>query len=203
MKTYTLIAGVNGTGKSSMSGVLQTQRGDLGLIVDVDKIAVEHNCGAYAAGKLAVSRMREALARGESFTQETTLSGERTKRFAREAKEKGYFIRLFYIGLNSAEESVKRIENRVAKGGHGIDRIDVSRRFAKRFEDLLKVLPYCDEAEFYNNENGFEIAGEYREGKIIRRNGSAPEWLTALEKALTAPPQPPAPVGRDDPGTPP
>ncbi len=185
MKTYTVIAGVNGTGKSSMSGVLQTQRGDLGLIVDVDRIAVEHKCGAYAAGKIAVSQMRNALARGDSFTQETTLSGMRTERFAKEAKEAGYFIRLFYIGLDSAEESVKRIENRVTKGGHGIDRKDVSRRFAKRFEDLLKVLPYCDEAGFYDNENGFELVGEYRDGRFTRRNGNAPKWLQLLEKGLS------------------
>ena len=38
MKVYTIIGGVNGTGKSSLTGVLRAQRNDLGVIVDVDRI---------------------------------------------------------------------------------------------------------------------------------------------------------------------
>ena len=35
MKVYTIIGGVNGTGKSSLTGVLRAQHNDLGVIVDV------------------------------------------------------------------------------------------------------------------------------------------------------------------------
>ena len=35
MKTYTIIGGVNGTGKSSLTGVLKTQTTDLGIVIDV------------------------------------------------------------------------------------------------------------------------------------------------------------------------
>lgn len=38
MRVYTIIGGVNGTGKSSLTGVLRAQRNDLGVIVDVDRI---------------------------------------------------------------------------------------------------------------------------------------------------------------------
>ena len=41
MKVYTIIGGVNGTGKSSLTGVLRTQLKDLGRIIDVDKITAE------------------------------------------------------------------------------------------------------------------------------------------------------------------
>ena len=33
-------------------------------------------------------------------------------------KGAGYYIRLSYMGISSAAKSIKRIENRVAKGGH-------------------------------------------------------------------------------------
>ena len=33
-------------------------------------------------------------------------------------KGAGYYIRLYYMGISSAAKSIKRIENRVAKGGH-------------------------------------------------------------------------------------
>lgn len=38
MKTYTIIGGTNGVGKSSFLGSLNEQRDDLGVIVDADKI---------------------------------------------------------------------------------------------------------------------------------------------------------------------
>ena len=38
MKIYTIIAGVNGAGKSSLTGALKAERNDLGQIIDVDKI---------------------------------------------------------------------------------------------------------------------------------------------------------------------
>lgn len=38
MKIYTIIAGVNGVGKSSLTGVLVGETSDLGVIIDTDKI---------------------------------------------------------------------------------------------------------------------------------------------------------------------
>ena len=73
MKTYTIIGGVNGTGKSSLTGVLKTQKTDLGRIIDVDKITAQNGGSAIQGGKIALERIRECLDKGLSFTQETTL----------------------------------------------------------------------------------------------------------------------------------
>lgn len=120
------------------------------------------------------------MEKGISFTQETTLSGARTERTIRRAKERGYTIRLYYIGLDTVEESLGRIANRVAKGGHNIPREDVERRFQSRFADVLRVLPYCDEARFFDNDNGFVEVAEYRNGELIPRVPTPPRWLLEL-----------------------
>lgn len=39
-KVYTVIGGVNGAGKSSLTGVLKKERDDLGMIIDIDKMAL-------------------------------------------------------------------------------------------------------------------------------------------------------------------
>lgn len=129
----TIIGGVNGVGKSSFTGVLKERSTDLGVIVDVDKITAELGWNALAGGKAALRKISECIARGISFTQETTLSGRKTEATAKQVRELGYHVRLFYIGLDSAEESLSRIANRVKRGGHDIPCDDVIRRFAGRW----------------------------------------------------------------------
>lgn len=179
MKLYTIIGGVNGCGKSSLTGALKAERSDLGLLIDVDKLAAQLG-SPVEGGKAAVRKIDECLEKGISFTQETTLSGARTERTIRRAKERGYTIRLYYIGLDTMEESLGRIANRVAKGGHDIPKEDVERRFSTRFADVLRVLPYCDEARFFDNDNGFVEVAEYRNGELIPRVSNPPRWLLEL-----------------------
>ena len=179
MKLYTIISGVNGCGKSSLTGALKAERSDLGLLIDVDKLAAQLG-SPVEGGKAAVRKIDECLEKGISFTQETTLSGARTERTIRRAKERGYTIRLYYIGLDTMEESLGRIANRVAKGGHDIPREDVERRFQSRFTDVLRVLPYCDEARFFDNDNGFVEVAEYRNGELTPRVSTPPRWLLEL-----------------------
>lgn len=178
MRTYTIIGGVNGVGKSSFTGILKEQRSDLGFIIDVDKITAE------LGGKDALKKIQDCIDKGISFTQETTLSGRHTEATARELVEKGYRVRLYYIGLDSAAESVSRIANRVRRGGHDIPTQDVERRFAGRWEAVAKVLPYCDEAEFYDNDNGFVLVAEYRNGELRTVGSVVPGWLKELREYL-------------------
>ena len=118
------------------------------------------------------------------ISQETTLSGGYTRKLARRAKDAGYYIRLYYIGLDTAQESLLRIENRVRKGGHDIPRRDVENRFKRRFEDIAKILPYCDEARFFDNDNGFVLVAEYRNGEVLPVGEHRPAWLTELIDAI-------------------
>lgn len=184
MKTYTIIGGVNGTGKSSLTGVLKTQKTDLGQIIDVDKITAENGGSAILGGKIALERIRTCLDKGINFTQETTLSGRKTELTAQAARERGYSVRLFYVGLDSAEECLQRIENRVAHGGHNIREEDVLRRFAGRWEAVSKILPYCDEAHIFDNYNGFVEVAEYVNGELIVKGEKQPAWLKELRDFL-------------------
>ena len=180
MKIYTIIGGVNGVGKSSFTGVLKERSTDLGVIVDVDRITAELGGNSLAGGKAALRKISQCIEKGISFTQETTLSGRRTEATAKQVKELGYRVRLFYIGLDTAEESLSRIANRVKRGGHDIPQDDVVRRFAGRWEAVAKVLPYCDEAEFYDNDNGFVLVAKYRNGELRTVGSRCPQWLMEL-----------------------
>lgn len=185
MKIYTIIGGVNGVGKSSFTGVLKGRTTDLGTIIDVDKITANLGGNALAGGKTSIRLIDDCLKKGVSFTQETPLSGHKTEITARQARETGYYVRLYYIGLDTAAESLARIQNRVRRGGHDIPREDVLSRFSSRWEAVKKILPYCDEAEFYDNDNGFVKVAEYRNGELLLLGDCRPAWVEALREFLT------------------
>ena len=180
MKIYTIVGGVNGVGKSSFTGVLKERTTDLGAIIDVDKITVDLGGNALVGGKAALKKIRECIDKGLSFTQETTLSGDKTEATAKEVKELGYCVRLLYVGLDTVDESLQRIKNRVRRGGHNIPHDDVIRRFEGRWKAVSKVLPYCDDAEFYDNDNGFVKVAEYRNGEFRRIGTKTCTWVDDL-----------------------
>ena len=184
MKTYTIIGGVNGTGKSSLTGVLRTQLKDLGTIIVVDKITAQGNYSPLEGGEVALQHINECLEKRVFFTQETTLSGHKTETTASRAKESGYFIRLFYVGLDTPEECLLRIENRVKHGGHSTSENNVIMQFAGQLEAVAKILPFCDEAHFFDN-NGFVEVAEYINGELILKGSNHPGWVLELAEYLS------------------
>jgi predicted ABC-type ATPase len=181
MKTYTIVGGVNGTGKSSFTSALKVNSTDLGVIVDVDQITAAVGGKALAGGRIALKKINDCLEKGVCFTQESTLSGSFVQKTAKKALDAGYFIRLYYIGLDSAEESLARIANRVRRGGHDIPQEDVLRRFADRWKALAAVLPYCEEAHFYDNDNGFREVAVYQNGELLLLGEHRPRWTLELK----------------------
>lgn len=181
--TYTIIAGVNGVGKSSFVGATKDSM-DFGVIIDADRITKEAGVDAFHGGKLAIKKIHACIERGISFTQETTLSGHHILRTARKVRELGYQIHLYYIGLDSAEESVSRIENRVRRGGHDVPSNLVQNRFVNRWTNLVSVLPYCDRAIFYDNDNGFVEVARYIDGELIPIGFYRPKWVDELAEFL-------------------
>ncbi len=184
MKKYTIVGGVNGVGKSSLTGVLNSAFSDLGVIIDTDILNARYGGDKIKGGKEAVRMISGCLEKGISFTQETTLSGGKTLRTVLSARQKDYHIRLYYVAVGTADESLSRISNRVRKGGHDIPAEDVRRRYNKRFEDLAKILPYCDEVHLYDNENGFAEVGVYRNGAVIAIGDYIPLWLREFKEYL-------------------
>ena len=95
-----------------------------------------------------------------------------------QAHQEGYYIRLFYIGLNTLEDHLIRIQNRVQKGGESVDPVEVKRQFQTRFVDLKMVLPYCNEIEFMDNTNGFCGVAKMQGTELaIAENGRNCLWL--------------------------
>ena len=169
MNEFTIVAGAVGVGKSNFIGALAPYKNSLGKIISDNDMT-------------AVRRIQSRPDNCADFMLESTLSGENALAVIKTAAEKGYRITLYYIAVNSAEENLRRISNRVRKGGRDVSAKEVMRSYLHRFDALPLILPYCDSARFYDNENGFRYVAEYRNGEVTHAENYRPDWLKELNE---------------------
>lgn len=103
------------------------------------------------SGRLLLEESRRLIAGGTDFALESTLSGKTQARIIENAKGLGYRISLFYLWLSSAEESERRVQHRVASGGHDVPRDAIYRRFPRSYTNFFEFyVPLADEWSFWD-----------------------------------------------------
>ena len=126
-KVFYLFAGVNGAGKSTLYNLAIINKNIKNSIrINTDEIVKEigdwkNNSDQIKAAKIAINLRNDCFINGKSFNEETTLTGKTILKTIDRAKELGYELQLFYIGVSSPEIAKARIKNRVEKGGHNIE----------------------------------------------------------------------------------
>ena len=184
MKKYIIIAGVNGAGKSTLYQMYDAFEGMPRVNVDelVRDIGDWKNPrDVFAAGKMAVKSITKYLEEGITFNQETTLCGNSIIRNIMKAKEKGYFIELHYVGVESAEIAKERVKYRVEQGGHGIPENDIERRYVETFIQLNRIIKECDLVALYDNSEKFRRFAIYKSGNIVRLSQNVPKWFSKID----------------------
>jgi predicted ABC-type ATPase len=103
------------------------------------------------AARLLLTRWRELVAQKVSFGFESTLSGLTYAAMLREAKSQGYTINLCFLSLATVQHSIRRVRQRVLKGGHDVPLADLKRRFLPSLRNFFLVyLPLADNAALYD-----------------------------------------------------
>jgi predicted ABC-type ATPase len=153
-----VLAGVNGAGKSSVVGATIRDKG--GEYYNPDEAArtimaanpglgqTEANAAAWEQGRRLLQR---AIDEGLDFTFETTLGGNTMPALLAEAATRGIEVRLFFVGLDSAEAHIERVRQRVRAGGHDIPEDAIRRRYRHSRINLIKLLPALTELRMYDN----------------------------------------------------
>ena len=182
--TYTIFAGINGAGKTSLYSVLRDS-GELGERINIDEIAM--GMGSWRdtviqikAARRAMAQISDCIERRVSFHQETTLPGPTIIKHIKLAKEADFNIRLYYVGVDSLDTCIERVHHRVRMGGHGIDDDIIKRRFEKIISELGELLPLCDEVVFYDNTVRFRQIAMMKDGVCIDADRDLPTWFWQL-----------------------
>lgn len=101
--------------------------------------------------RLLLARWRELLALRRDFAFESTLSGRTYAGMLRSARAAGYEVRLCYLWLPSVAMSLRRVRQRVRKGGHDVPEADLRRRYLPSLQNFFSLyLPLADEALLFN-----------------------------------------------------
>ena len=133
-KQILILAGPNGAGKTTFAREFLTNEANCPTFLNADIIAAELSPEdpekvAVQAARFMLQRIREEVAKGESFAFETTLANRSYARWIREWQAAGYHVALWFLTLPSAEAALERVAVRVLQGGHHIPDEVVRRRF--------------------------------------------------------------------------
>lgn len=142
-----IIAGPNGAGKTTFARSFLPEEAQCPRFINADLIAAglspfAPEAAAIKAGRLMLEEIDEAVAHGESFAFETTLSGVGYRRRIRLWRRLGYHVSLFFLCLPDAQTAMDRVAMRVRQGGHNIPEDVVRRRFAagwRHFDTIYKA----------------------------------------------------------------
>lgn len=157
MPTLYILAGPNGAGKTTASRYLLPLVFHTGSFINADIIAARMNpqnpeAASIAAGRQMLMEIDEKIAQKETFAIETTLSSKGYLQLIKRAQLIGYEVVLYFFYLPSDEIALKRVAERVRKGGHNIPPEVVKRRYASGISMLKYYLEIADEWFIYQNE---------------------------------------------------
>jgi predicted ABC-type ATPase len=166
------LAGSNGAGKSTF---YESFLADAGLrFINADAMSASLGVSAYEAAELATSIRKELVNQRESFIFETVLSdpvGEKVEKLA-SYLALGYTVVLVFIGIESAEESSKRVAMRVSQGGHDVPDEKLRARFDRTQANLQRAIQRLPHVIIFSNQdlrNPYQLVALYENGQMINR----------------------------------
>ena len=158
MKTCWFVVGPNGAGKSTLAKKYLPPECVEYVNFDeiANRLAVDGSAasGMAKAGRIALRRIDQLIAEGQSFAIETTLSGRGYLQRVERMKRDGWRVELHYIFIPSREFSAQRVHLRVENGGHGVPEADINRRYARSIHNVKEYSRLCDYTACYDNSNG-------------------------------------------------
>ena len=181
-KIFYLFAGVNGAGKSTLynSEKLDNDiKNSIRINTDeiVKKIGIwKNNSDQIRAAKIAINLRNECFQYDKSFNEETTLTGKTILKTINKAKELGYELQLFYVGVNNPEIAKERIKIRVEKGGHNIENDVVEKRYYESLTNLKEIISKFDNVYLYDNSKKYKNIFSFSNNKILFKSNESISW---------------------------
>lgn len=189
-----VIAGPNGAGKTTVTSRLREEHWSEGVeYLNADDVARDRfgdwnsPTAVMDAARWTTARREELLAARAGLAFETVFSAPDKIEFLARAKDRGYFIRVFFIGTSDPRINAARVAGRVMEGGHTVPIEKIISRYVRSMANLSGAIALADRVYVYDNSvDGVEASLCARtEGGLLRKIYAAmPDWVTEATSAL-------------------
>lgn len=173
--TIHVVAGPNGAGKTTFARTFLPELG-CARFLNADLIAaglspLSPAAGAVRAARILLTEWDALVEARASFGFETTLSGRAYAARLKRARGQGYTIAIYYLWLPSVTVALRRIRQRVTKGGTMFLRAMLGGGFALAWRILSAfILPLAEEALLFDGSTRpSKLVAEIQKGRQIVR----------------------------------
>ena len=122
---------------------------------DPDLGQTQANGLAWLAGK---EMLEAAIEEGRDYAFETTLGGNTIPLLIGRAAMQTHNVVVWYVGLDSPEAHIGRVQARVRRGGHDISEDKIRERFDRGIENLITLIPQIHELKLFDNSADVDLA---------------------------------------------
>ncbi|MEK6300458.1 MAG: zeta toxin family protein [Acidobacteriota bacterium] len=197
-----VLAGVNGAGKSSIGGAAFRQKGgeyynpdEAARVFMLDEPALSQTDANIAAWQAGVRLLKRAIEERLDYAFETTLGGNTIPGLLAHAASLGIEICIWYVGLSSPDLHIERVKARVSRGGHDIPEESIRRRYEISRNNLIELLPSLTALRVYDNSARADPLSAHTQspvlllhmklGKILEQRALAetPNWAKPIVEA--------------------
>ncbi len=181
MPQVVIIAGPNGTGKSTAAPTLLQDALSVNQFVNADAIAAglsvfQPEQAALSAGRIMLKQIHTLGSQGTSFAFETTLASRSFYPKLIQLQQQGYQFHLIFLWLRTVDIAICRVEERVRMGGHAISKETIIRRYQTGLKNFFNLYrPISNGWRLYDNSTGntkLIALGENKKTTII----DVPTW---------------------------
>lgn len=178
-----VIAGPNGAGKSTFYDAFLAES-PLPFL-NADLFAAETGVDSAEAARILDATRDRMIADRLGFITETVFSDPYGAKLAmmRAAVDAGYDVTLVYIGIASVDLSARRIDQRVATGGHDVPRDRLAPRFQRSLANLKQALAFVPAVDIYDNssvDEPYQRIASFRGGSLALRAPKIPRWARQI-----------------------
>ncbi len=99
------------------------------------------------------------------------------------AKQKGYFIRVFFVATESPTINAARIVQRVMSGGHDVPIVKIISRYSKSIANCSVISKFVDRLYVYDNSLDFKepsLLFRASDGKLTQEYHKIKEWADPI-----------------------
>jgi len=185
-----IVAGPNGSGKTSVTDKILKHEWIKGCEYINPDVIARDMFGDWNSPKAVLNAVRhaanmrnECIANGRGLIFETVMSAPDKISFVQQAKQKGYFIRLFFIATDHPRINAARIASRVMAGGHDVPIPKIISRYSKSIANCHQLVSVVDRLYVYDNsiDNVFpQLLFRTADGSLTKQYAPIHDWACEI-----------------------